>query len=218
MMLSKLRRLPDVLPSPTSRVRFAVLASVLFAAFAFAGAAIAANIYWASTLSPGGYASTGGWNNRTYNWACRDDGTGNTGRRRSRSSSRPTLRTIRRTSRGSLIVDVRLGSMPVWTSRDTSSAAAGTRARSHSRSSARPTSETRRRWRCVTDESDDACSLLSRYPRAIWVTALSLLQTFSVTYIYSRTATATSTRAGIRRLRIPISFRVSDVGLADDLE
>jgi hypothetical protein len=80
MMLSKLRRLPDVVPSPTSRVRFAVLASVLFAAFAFAGAAIAANIYWASPLSPGGYASTGGWNNRTYNWACRDDGTGNTGK------------------------------------------------------------------------------------------------------------------------------------------
>lgn len=79
-MLSKLRTLPDALRRPTGRGRFAIFVTACMMVFAFAGAAIAANIYFASTLSPGGYASTGGWNNRTYNWACRDDTTGNTGK------------------------------------------------------------------------------------------------------------------------------------------
>jgi hypothetical protein len=57
-----------------SRVRVGVLFGVVVVALVCVGTALAVNFYYVGNLSPGGYASSAGWNNRDYNRACRDDG------------------------------------------------------------------------------------------------------------------------------------------------
>jgi hypothetical protein len=59
---------------PKSRARCALLLAALFSVFALAGVALATDFYYVGNLGPGGYASSGGWNNRSYNRARRDDG------------------------------------------------------------------------------------------------------------------------------------------------
>lgn len=63
--------------SPLRRWCFVAFVAALFAAFAFAGAALAGlQTYYSDSLGPNGYASTPGWNNRDYNRACRNGNSG----------------------------------------------------------------------------------------------------------------------------------------------